>query len=298
MLKQCLLTLVLWLPFTTQAALKVFACEPEWAALVQELGGERTSVYSATTGLQDPHRIEARPSLIARARQADLLVCTGAELEIGWLPQVLAQAGNARIQQGRPGHFEAAAHVNMIEVPARVDRAEGDIHRAGNPHIHLDPRNIQRVADALAARLSELDAAHAAHYQARHRDFTARWREAITRWEAQGSRLRGMPVAVHHRTFSYLIGWLGLREVAVLEPKPGVEPSAAHLAKLLETLQRDPARLVMRATYQDARGADWFAARARIPAVALPATVGGSERATDLFSLFDALLAPLLAATQ
>lgn len=296
MMKHLLLATALWLPVAAQAALNVFACEPEWAALAQELGGERVTVYSATTGLQDPHRIEARPSLIARARQADLLVCTGAELEIGWLPQVLAQAANARIQPGRAGYFEAAAFVTRIEVPAVVDRAQGDVHRGGNPHIQLDPHNVQRVADGLAVRLAEIDPVNAVHYQARHREFSARWREAIARWEAQGARLKGLPVAVHHRTFSYLLVWLGLREVAVLEPKPGVEPSAAHLASVLQVLRRDPARMVLRATYQDARAADWLAARAQIPAVALPATVGGSERAGDLFGLFDALLAQLLAA--
>src|SRR5213594_4687076 len=126
------------------AALNVFACEPEWGALAQELGGDKVSVYSATTALQDPHRIEARPSLIARARSADLMVCTGAELEIGWVPLVQTQSGNPKIQAGQPGYFEAAGVVALLEKPTRLDRSMGDIHAAGNPHIHLDPRNIAR----------------------------------------------------------------------------------------------------------------------------------------------------------
>ena len=135
------------------AALNVFACEPEWGALAKELGGDKVSVYTATGALQDPHHVEARPSLIARARNADLMVCTGAELEAGWLPLVQAQAGNPKIRAGQPGYFEAARYVVLLEVPQRVDRAMGDVHAAGNPHIHLDPRNIAKVAAALSERM-------------------------------------------------------------------------------------------------------------------------------------------------
>jgi len=145
----------------SSAAISIFACEPEWSALAQELGGDKVSVYSATTALQDPHRIEARPSLIARVRSADLLVCTGAELEIGWLPLLLTQSGNSRIQLGSPGYFEASQYVPKIEVPATIDRSLGDVHASGNPHIHLDPRNVAKVADALAERLNQLDPANA-----------------------------------------------------------------------------------------------------------------------------------------
>ncbi len=128
------------------AALNVFACEPEWGALTQELGGDKTSVYSATTALQDAHRIEARPSLIARIRSADLLVCSGSELEIGWIPLLLTQSGNPRIQLGSPGYFEASQYVVKLEIPKVIDRALGDLHPGGNPHVHTDPRNIARIA--------------------------------------------------------------------------------------------------------------------------------------------------------
>src|SRR5947208_10561326 len=140
-------------------ALEVFACEPEWAALATELGGDKVEVFSATTARQDPHQIQARPALIARLRSADLVVCTGAELEIGWMPVLLRQAANARVQPGTPGYMEAAPQVRMLEVPARLDRAEGDIHAAGNPHIQTDPRNIVAVAAALARRMAEIDPA-------------------------------------------------------------------------------------------------------------------------------------------
>jgi len=159
-----------------QADLRVFATVPEWGALAREIGGDKVQVYSATNAFQDPHRIEAKPSLLAQARQAGLVVAVGADLEIGWLPLVLRDSGNAAIQPGRPGYFEAAAQVNRLDIPAVVDRAHGDVHAAGNPHIHLDPRNVLKVAEKLVARMAELDAANATAYQAGHAAFASKWR--------------------------------------------------------------------------------------------------------------------------
>ena len=169
------------LSWTAHAALNVFACEPEWGALARELGGDKANVYVASTALQDPHRIEARPSLIARARSADLAICTGAELEIGWMPLVQTQSGNAKIQAGQPGYFEAARVVPLLEKPERVDRSMGDVHAAGNPHVHLDPRNIARIAAALGERMADLDPANRKDYETRTRNFLERWREATAR---------------------------------------------------------------------------------------------------------------------
>src|SRR5574337_1477000 len=168
-----------------QAALHVFACEPEWGALAHELGGNLVDVAVATNALQDPHQIQARPSLIARARNADLVVCTGAELEIGWLPVLLQQSGNARVQPGQPGNFAAADYVRKLDVPAQLDRSQGDVHAAGNPHIQTDPRNIAQVATALGTRLQQVDPAHAAEYAQRQADFAQRWQQAIARWNTQ-----------------------------------------------------------------------------------------------------------------
>jgi zinc/manganese transport system substrate-binding protein len=297
-MKRLLVTLALWLPLHAHAALNVFACEPEWAALAREIGGGDVKVTSATTAMQDPHRIEARPSLIAQTRRADLVVCTGADLEVGWLPLLLRESGNAEVQPRRPGFFEAARHVAMLDKPARIDRSQGDVHAAGNPHIQTDPRNIGRVGAALAQRLAEIDPAHAAAYQARWQDFSTRWETAITRWQQQAAPLKGMPVAVQHKSFSYLIAWLGLREVATLEPKPGVEPSLGHLAEVAARLKATPAKAVLRASYQSPRASEWLAERANIPAVALPFTVGGAPGADDLFGLFDVTLADLLKAAR
>lgn len=280
------------------AALQVMACEPEWGALAKELGGDSVSVYTATTGLQDPHAIEARPSLIAQMRRAELLVCTGGDLETGWLPLLLRQSGNPRVQPGTPGYFEATAFVRKLEIPLRLDRSEGDIHAAGNPHIQTDPRNIASVAEALNKRLAQINPANAASYQARYAAFSSRWQQAIQRWEREAAPLKGVAIVVQHRGFPYLISWLGLREVAALEPKPGIEPSSAHLTAVLEQLRTQPARMVIRAAYQDPRASRWLSEKAHIPAVELPFTVGGSDQAKDLFGLFDDTLVRLLKAAQ
>jgi zinc/manganese transport system substrate-binding protein len=300
-MKRFIPLMFVWIGLATapaHAVLNVLACEPEWASLVQELAGDRATVRSATTARQDPHRIEARPALLAQARRADLLVCTGAELETGWLPLLQRESGNAGIQPGQPGHFEAARFVALLEKPASVDRSMGDVHASGNPHIHLDPRNLLKVAEGLSARLASLDAANASHYAARQRDFAARMAAAMARWEREAAPLKGMRVLAHHRNWSYLAAWLQLTVVADLEPKPGIEPSAAYLAQLVDKLKAQPAKMVLRTPYQASRASEWIAERAAIPAVVLPFTIGGSERAKDLFSLFDDTLERLQQAAR
>ena len=270
-----------------QAAVNIFACEPEWGALATEIGGDAVSVYVASTGRQDPHQIQARPSLIARARNADLVFCTGAELEVGWMPVVLRQAANGKIQTGSPGYLEAASVVVMKDVPLHLDRAEGDVHAAGNPHIQTDPRNFLPVADILAVRLSEIDPANGALYKSRHDAFVARWRAAIQRWETEAVPLKGMPIAVQHKSWIYLLDWLGLKDVVALEPKPGVPPSSGYLAEVLAAVKAKPVKMTIRAAYEDDRPSQWLEQNAGVPMVELPFTVGGSDKAGDLFSLFD-----------
>ena len=279
-------------------ALNVFACEPEWASLAQELGGDKVSVVSATTARQDPHHIEARPSLIARMRAADLLVCSGSELEIGWLPLLLTQSGNNRVQPGSPGYLEASRYVLKLEVPTTVDRSMGDVHPGGNPHVHTDPRNIARVAKVLAERLAQLDAANAATYRSRADAFDKRWAEAIARWEKQAAPLKGVPLVQHHKGFTYLINWLGMREVGDLEPKPGIPPTTSHLAGLVEQMKKAPAKMIVYSSYDDPKAAQFLSQRTGIPNVMLPFTVGGSDRAKDLFGYFDDLVARLLTPLQ
>jgi zinc/manganese transport system substrate-binding protein len=291
-------TLCALIAFPSHAALNVLACEPEWAALTTEIGGDKVKVSSATSALQDPHRIEARPSLIARTRNADLLVCTGLELEVGWLPVLLQQSGNGKIAAGQPGHFDAGSFVQRLEVPTRLDRGEGDVHAEGNPHIQQDPHNIAAVAGALAKRLSEIDSSNAAYYQARYKDFSTRWNAGMQKWEQQLAPLKNTPVIEHHKNMEYLLHWVGMRQVGTLEPKPGVEPSAAHLSELLNQLQRQPAKMVLRAAYQDDRASKWLSEHAHIPAVMLPFTVGGDDKAKDLFGMFDDTVQRLLEAAK
>jgi zinc/manganese transport system substrate-binding protein len=287
----------LFIAFCTPAAaaVNVFACEPEWAALAREIGGDKVSAVSATTAFQDPHHIEARPSLIARVRNAELLVCSGSELEIGWLPLLLTQSGNARIQPGTPGYLEASQYVVKLEVPRAINRSMGDIHPGGNPHIQSDPRNIAKVAAVLADRLAQLDGANAGAYRSRLESFDKRWQEAIRRWEQQAAPLKGVPLVEHHKGFTYLIRWLGMREVGDLEPLPGVPPTTSHLAQLVEQMKRAPAKMILYSSYDDPRAAQFLSERTGIPSVMLPFTVGGSDKAKDLFGYFDDVVDRLLA---
>ena len=280
------------------AAVKVLACEPEWGALTTELAGDLVDVGVATSAMQDPHQIQAKPSLISRARNADMVVCTGAELEIGWLPVLLQQSGNPKLQPGQPGHFAAAHFVRKLDVPKQVDRSQGDVHPDGNPHIQTDPRNIALVATALGARLAQVDPAHAAQYQQRGAAFSQKWQANMQRWAAQARPLHGVAIAAHHKAYTYMEDWLGLQEVALLEPKPGVEPSASHLEEVLATLKTHPARMVIYSAYQDPKPDEWLSEHAHIPAVKIAFTVGGTDGAKDLTGLFDDTVARLVAALK
>jgi zinc/manganese transport system substrate-binding protein len=280
---------------SAHATVKILATTADWGALSKELGGDNVDVYTATNALQDVHRVDAKPSLVARARNANLVVANGAELEVGWLPVLLQESGNPKVQPGTPGYFEATAQLRLIEVPSAADRAMGDIHPQGNPHVQLDPRNIAVVAKALTARLAEIDPANAADYEGRGTDFQARWQAAITRWEAEAAPLKDVPVVVMHKDQSYLCRWLGLKQLAAIEPKPGVPPSAGHLAKLVITLSAAPPRMILRNAYNDPKAANWLSERVHAPVVTMPFSVGGTPGASDLYGLFDDSINQLLA---
>ncbi|MBL4637771.1 MAG: zinc ABC transporter substrate-binding protein [Proteobacteria bacterium] len=281
-----------------QAEINIFACEPEWASLSQELGGDKVTTYSATTGLQDPHYIQARPSLIAKARRADLLVCTGAELESGWLPLLQRKSGNADIQVGAAGYFMATDYVQLSGIPSQLDRSQGHIHAAGNPHIQTSPIMMFDVARALTSRLQQLDKSNQAYYQQRWLDFEQRWQAALLRWQQLAKPLKGMPIVIQHDNWDYLIDWLQLEKVASLEVKPGVPPTVADLSAIVQQLKVTPAKLVIHAAYQSPRASDWLVKQAGISKRVLPFTVGGNEAVTDLFGLFDNTLMLLLDANK
>lgn len=280
------------------AELKVLATTPEWAALTRELGGDKVDVYAATSAFQDVHRVDAKPSLVARARNADLVVAAGAELEVGWLPILLRESGNARIQPGNPGYFEATSYLHLLEIPTSVDRSMGDVHPLGNPHAHLDPHNVALVATALTARLMAMDAANAKLYEARGADFQSRWKAAMARWEQQAAPLKDMPVVVIHRDQVYLCHWLGLHELAAIEPKPGVPPSSSYLAELVTKLSTAPPKMILRNAYNDSKAVDWLSERIHVPVVLLPYSVGGTPAAKDLFGLFDDTINRLTGVTK
>ena len=278
-------------------ALNVFACEPEWGSLLHELAGDAIQVDVGTSALQDVHVIEAKPSLIAKVRKADLIVCTGAELEVGWLPQLIRQSGNSKVASG-PGYFLASDQITTLEKPAKLDRSEGDIHPGGNPHFQMDPYRMLAIAKALDARLAELDPAKAATYKQRLDDFSTRWQAAIKGWEAKAAPLKGRKVVVHHWSWIYLLTWLNMEQIGALEPKPGVPPTSGHLASLVELTKNAHALAILRAAYQDPKPGDWLAEQTGVPAVTLPFTVGGDDKAKDLFGLFDSTIDKLLAVAK
>ena len=254
---------------SAHANLQVFACEPEWAALVKSLGGEHVKVYTATTNQQDPHHIQARPSLIAKARRADLLVCTGAELEVGWLPLLLRKSANARIQTGQPGHFMASNYVSLLGKPLVLDRSLGDVHAAGNPHVHLDPMRLLQIAEALSQTLINIDAAHQVDYQENLSTFTQSWKSHLNRWRKLIQPIQGESIIVHHNSWMYLQEWIGLSQLATLEPKPGIPPSSTYLSQLLSKSQLNNAYGIVYASFQNDKAANWLSQKTGIPSVAL-----------------------------
>lgn len=289
---------LLIVPLVARADLTIFACEPEWAALAEEIGGERVETYSATTALQDPHYIQARPSLIARVRRADLVICSGAQLEIGWLPALLQKANNRNVRPGSSGYMEASSYVVRLDATGNVDRSLGDIHPLGNPHVQTNPHNVAAIADALAQRMAELDAENASVYKSRNAEFSVRWQDAIARWEWQAAPLRAKRVITHHKSWVYLERWLGLEEVDNLEAVPGIPPTATHLSELTKGFADGGADVIIRSPYQDDKPSNWLSDRTGITAVVLPLTIGGTEGATDLFGLYEDIIERLLGATQ
>lgn len=291
-----LVALLLVVPGFAQGALNVFACEPEWAALANELGGEKLDIYSATTALQDPHHVQARPSLIAKTRRADLVVCSGAELEIGWLPLLLRKAGNSKIMSSN-GQFFAADYIEKLEVPKELDRSHGDVHAEGNPHVHTSPKNILVIAEHLSQKLAAIDPDNAGYYQARFESFSSAWQASMLRWQDQVVNLKGVSVITHHHFWSYLNQWLGIELVATLEPLPGVSPGSSYLAGLIATAENDNVRFIMRVGYVSERPAHWLSDRTELPVIVLPASVDFQSGET-LTQWFNGLITSLVNAAQ
>jgi zinc/manganese transport system substrate-binding protein len=288
---------VFCLAATSAQAQNVFACEPEWAALTRVLLPE-AKLFVATHARQDPHHIEARPALIAQLRLADVAVCTGAELEAGWLPTLQQRAGNPKVQDGSPGMFYAADHVVLIDPqPGAVGSPfSGDVHAAGNPHLHTDPHRILVASQALSEQLQKLQPALKQAIAKRQADFEAAWKARIAQWERRAAPLRGREVVAQHSGYGYLWRWLGIKQVADLEPQPGMAPTPGHLQRLLTQLRPKPPVAVVVSSYQDPRSARWLVGQlgGNLPLLVLPATVMDASSPDALGLWFDQLLDELL----
>ena len=271
----------------------VFACEPEWAALVDHIGGDDVKSYAATHAMQDPHHIRARPSLLAKMRKSDMVICSGAALEIGWLPILQQKAGKASTRPDGAFYIEAAQHIPVLNKQNRVDRSMGDVHPQGNPHVHLNPHHIATMAAVVNEKLQQLDAKNAVAIQARYTQFITAWHAAIAVWEQRAATFHGKHIIIHHASWMYLSEWLGLTETAMLEPVPGLPPTAKHLHDVVHHDDISHVSAIIRTPYDPEDASLWLSEKTGIPAIVLPYTVGGDDNVTDLFSLFDVTLTRL-----
>lgn len=255
-----------------RADLNVVATVPDLAALAKAVGGEHVQVTSLALPTQDPHFVDAKPNLALALNRADLLLAVGLELEVGWLPTLQLGARNAKIQTGNPGYLDASQFVRLLELPsAPVDRSQGDVHPGGNPHYLYDPRQALAVARGIAARMEQLDAKNAATYRANLEKFATEVEKARAGWEKRLAGLKGAPVIAYHKTTAYLADWLGFEPIAFLEPKPGIPPNPAHVARVLALGRQKKARLVLQEEYYPDTTSKLVASKVPAPLVILPA---------------------------
>ena len=267
-------------------ALNVFTCEPEWKSLTEEITKNKADVYSATNASQDVHYIQAKPSLMAKIRKADMVVCTGADLEIGWLPLILRKAGSAKVQEGGANLIYASQYVTTIEKPTRIDRADGDVHPNGNPHLHLNPYNILKVGKIIVDKLADIDSENANFYAQNYDNFAAKMRAKIKDWENQARELNGVNIITNHKNMSYLFDWLNIKTIGTLEPKPGIPATSKHLGELKTLTEKNKIAFIAYAPFESSKPAKWLSQESGIKAVVLPYTIGGNKQVNDLFDLF------------
>ncbi|MBR1604787.1 MAG: zinc ABC transporter substrate-binding protein [Alphaproteobacteria bacterium] len=296
-MKKFILFLMVAILATPKAfALNIFTCEPEWKSLTEEITKDKADIYSATNASQDVHYIQAKPSLIAKIRKADVVVCTGADLEVGWLPLVLRKAGSAKVQEGGENFIYAAQYVPLIEKPTRIDRADGDVHVQGNPHLHLNPYNILKVGKVIADKLSEIDSENGEFYQKNFADFSAKMNSQIKVWEQKALRLKGVNAITNHKNMSYLFDWLKIKTIGTLEPKPGIPATSKHLSELKSLTEQNKVAFIAYAPFESAKPAEWLAKESRVNSIVLPYTIGGSEQVNNLFDLYQVSIDTMLSA--
>ena len=272
----------------TAGKIKIVTSTTDLGALAEEIGGDRVEVQSIARGYQDPHFVEAKPSFMLQLRRADLLIVVGLQLEIGWLPPLVTQCGNAKIQPGAPGYFDSSQFAQILEIPTtQVTRAMGDVHPLGNPHYWLDPQNGLRIAQGIAQKFSEMSPGDAAYFGERLKSFQQRIGDAEKRWDDQMKPYRGRKVVTYHRSWPNLATRFGLNVVDYVEPRAGIPPSPAHLVELIGMMKRENVKVILVEPYFDLKTPNSIAAQTGAQVVVLLPSVGGEKEVTDYFKLFD-----------
>lgn len=277
-------------PAPSQAKIRVVGTLPDFAAIASEIGGDRVEATSLIEGTQDPHFVDARPSMVVTMNRADLLVCIGMGLEDGWLPVLMTQARNRRILKGKPGWLDASTLISPMEVIANPDRSMGDVHGQGNPHYYTSPREMHKVARGIYERLVELDPAGTEQYERGWKDFSDRWRLREAEWLAALAPLKGTKVVVYHKSWIYLLNWAGLIEEAALEPVPGIPPGPAHVTRLLKSVRKQKIRFVIQEIYHPTSLSKVFASKAGARLLILPSMVGAEKNLRTIREKFDRII--------
>jgi len=281
------------------AAVNVMATTEDLADLVRQVGGDRVKVESIARGYQDPHFVEAKPSFILKLAKADLLVAVGRELEIGWLPPLIQQSRNAKVQPGAEGYLDASLTAKVLEIPTgQITRAMGDVHPLGNPHYWLDPGNGRRIAKAIADKLSQMAPADAAYFASRYADFDRRLAEAEKRWDATMAPYKGLKVVTYHRSWANFVDRFSLDVIGYVEPRPGIPPSPGHTIDLIGEMKRQNVKILMVEPYFDLKTPQSIGRETGAKVVVMPPSVGGEKEITDYISLFDYDLNLLVAAIK
>ena len=294
-----LLAGILPAPARAASKLNVVTATTDLAALAQEVGGDRIDVESIARGYQDPHFVEAKPSFLLKLRRADLLVVIGLQLEIGWLPPLITQSGNPKIQVSAPGYLDASQFAEILEIPTtQVTRAMGDVHPLGNPHYWLDPQNGLRIARGIQQKLAELRPGDAAYFEQRFQAFSQRLQQAEQRWDEQMKALRGRKVVTYHRSWPNFAKRFGLDVVGYVEPRPGIPPSPGHTVELIQMMRREKVKVILVEPYFDLKTPNAVARETGAKVVVLMPSVGGEKEITDYFKLFDYDIALLTKAFQ
>ena len=295
-----LMSLALFSPTIAQAKkLNVVTSTTDMAALTQEVGGDKVTVEAIAKGYQDPHFVEAKPSFLLRLRQADLLISVGLQLEIGWLPPLITQSGNPRIQVGAPGYLDASQFAEILEIPqGPVTRAEGDVHPLGNPHYWLDPDNGRRIARGIATKLGDLDPPDGAYFQQRFQDFDKRLTTAEQKWEAEMKPYHGRKVVTYHRSFPNFAKHFGLDVIGYVEPRPGIPPTPSHTLELINLMKRENCKIVLVEPYFDLKTPQSIGRATGAQVIVYLPSVGGEKQVTNYFELFDYDIGLLIKAFQ